>query len=269
MRVGGVVEGEARAQESPWGRVGVGLAPMAIIVFQHSAESGAGRLGLTLRDHGFELDVRRLDLPETPGPAGNRHVPPDYDNVEGVISLGGPQNLTDQPPPPWMEAEMAYLRGAHERQLPVIGICLGAQLVAQALGGKVGPSTPEWGFHKVQIPPPAQVETMMAGIAWDSWQFQAHNQAVLELPPGALVLGTSAACKVQAFKVGLRTYGFQYHFECDRPAIDALMATAPGGVPAGFAEQAEACYPEYARLADRLCVNIASYAFPLQRRRIA
>ena len=245
---------------------------MAIIVFQHGPESGPGRLGLTLRDHGFKLDVRRMDLPETAGPGrgpGNRHVPPDFDNVEGVISLGGVPNVTDRPAPPWKEAEMAYLKEAHQRQLPVVGICLGAQMIATALGGKVGPVTPEWGFHKVQVPPPAQTEVMMSGIAWEHWAFQAHNQGVLELPAGALLLQTSPACKVQAFKVGMRTYGFQYHFECDRPAMDALMAGAPGGVPAGFAEQAEACYPEFGRLANRLCVNIASYLFPLHARRIA
>jgi GMP synthase (glutamine-hydrolysing) len=245
---------------------------MAIIVFQHGPIGGPGRLGLTLRDHGFKLDIRRLDLPEGEGGSGsgvNRHIPPDFDDVEGVIALGGPQNVTDDPPPPWMEAEMAYLREAHKRQLPVLGICLGAQMIAQALGGKVGPGTPEWGFHKVQVPPPAQVETIMSGIAWDHWMFQAHNQAVLELPSGALNLASSPACKVEAFKVGLRTYGFQYHFECDGPAIELQMRESPGGVPAGFAEQMTACYPEFARLADRLCVNIASYVFPLQRKRIA
>lgn len=250
--------------------LGVRSGPMAIIVFQHGPDVGPGRLGVTLRDHGFKLDLRRLDLPETPGPAGNRHVPPDFDNVEGVISLGGAANVTDSPPPSWMEAEIAYLREAHQRQLPVVGICLGAQLIATALGGKVGPAAePEWGFRRVSLPVPGQTEPMLAGVAWESWQFQAHNQEIKELPAGTMVLASSKACRIQAFKAGLRTYAFQYHFECDRPGIEEIMKSAPGGAPADFSAQLEQCYPEFARLADRLCVNIASYLFALRARRSA
>lgn len=239
---------------------------MSIIVFQHSATCPPGRLGMTLRDHGFQLDVRRLDLTGAPG------VPVDFDNVHGVVSLGGEPNVGDQLP--WMAAEMAFLREAHARQLPVIGVCLGAQLIATALGGKVEPmERPEIGFSRVALNPTAQVETIFAGIAWDSPQLSSHAQEVKQLPPGAVLLASSKQCKVQAFRAGLRTYAFQYHFECDRPAVDAYFKGAAGtaleragSTPGELLVQADQSYATYARLADRLCVNIALYAFPMRHR---
>ena len=73
---------------------------MAIIVFQHSPLGGPGRLGACLRDHGFKLDIRRLDLL---GRERGLGVPADFDDVHGVISLGGPQNVGE--PHAWMEAD--------------------------------------------------------------------------------------------------------------------------------------------------------------------
>jgi GMP synthase (glutamine-hydrolysing) len=238
---------------------------MAIIVFQHGAEVGPGRLGMTLRDHGFKLDIRRLDL------QGARGVPVDFDNVEGVVSMGGEQNVSESHP--WMQPELDYLKAAHDRQLPVIGVCLGAQMIAHALGGKVAPMDgPEWGLTQVSLNPVGQTDTIMAGIAWDSMQFQAHGQEVKEMPPGAVLLGSSQACKVQAYRAGLRTMAFQYHFECDRAMIDTFAKGSESMRRAGLGEsdlaaQCDRHYEQFSRLADRLCVNIATYAFPWERRR--
>lgn len=244
---------------------------MAIIVFQHSQYCGAGRLGATLRDHGFKLDIRRLDVD------GAAAVPSDLDNVHGVVSMGGPQNVGETHA--WMEPQYAFLRKAHAAQLPVIGVCLGAQLIAHALGGQVGPMADlggrprlEAGFSKVSINTMGQTEPMLAGLLWDSMQFQMHGYEVKQLPPEGMNFAGSAACKHQAFRVGLRTFGFQYHFECDRPMVDVLAKDCeewmrPLGVTVSdVASQADTHYPEFARLADRLCVNLATYLFPLERR---
>lgn len=232
-----------------------------IIVFQHSGHVGPGRLGATLRDHGFRLDIRRLDLL---GPGG---VPPDFDNVHGVISLGGPQNVGEDHA--WMPAEVAYLREAHQRQLPLIGVCLGHQMIAHALGGQVGPMPrAEWGFETVAINPTGQVEAMLGGIAWNARWYQNHGQEVKQLPDGATLLAGSAACAVQAFRAGLRTYGFQFHFECDRAMIENFVQTDAdqlrelGLSPADIAAQADAHYATFARLSDRLCMSLATYLFP-------
>ncbi len=236
-----------------------------IIVFQHGPNQTPGRLGLTLRDHGFKLDIRRPDLPAAQG-GGTAAVPRDLDDVHGVISLGGLQNVTDNLP--WLNAEINFLRAAHEAQLPVVGICLGHQAIAKALGGEVGPmDAPEFGFCPVSLTVPAHTDRIFAGVRWDTHQFQSHGQEVKALPPGATLLATSKACKVQAFTAGLRTYGFQYHFEADRAAIGTFLSEssetcARAGCSADqISAQCDKHYDVFARLADRLCVNIAAFAF--------
>lgn len=245
---------------------------MPIIVFQHHDQAGPGRLGATLRDHGFALDIRRPDL--NPGNAA-RGVPSDLDNIEGLVILGGAPNVIDIAQYQWMQEEVAFIKRCHEAQLPVIGICLGAQLIAHALGGSVGPRTsPLLGFDTVSITIPGQTETMLAGIAWHHPSFFSCGHEIKTLPPGATLLAGTKTTPVQTFKAGLRTYAFAQHFECDRPLISVLIGetcAAPGGekpaqAAGDLAEQIEKQYPAYARLADRLCVNLVTYCFPLSRK---
>ncbi|GAB4515470.1 MAG: GMP synthase [Phycisphaerales bacterium] len=232
---------------------------MPIYVLQHNDVNRPGRLGMTLRDHGFDQEILRLDQGES--------LPSDFDDVDGVVSLGGPQQVDEKHA--WIGPELDFLREAHERSLPVVGVCLGAQMIAQALGGEVGASDePEIGFFDVTIDQRAHTDTMLAGIAWTSPQFQRHSYEVKSPPPGARVLSSSRRCKVQAFACGLRTYAFQYHFEADRAIIDDLTRDAKtqlhacGLTTEEFAQQLETQYPIFARLADRLCVNIATYLIP-------
>lgn len=249
---------------------------MAIIILQHTPTEHAGRLGLTLRDHGKKLDVRRLDLPvgaPSAGGAGlrNQHIPDDFDGVEGVITLGGGMMVGDDLP--WMQAELEFLAAAHKRNLPLVGICLGSQMIAKALGGEVGAMEkgPEWGMGKIKQHVPGNTDIILAGVPWTTWQFHAHGQEVKTLPPGATSLQFSDKCKVQSFRAGLRTYAFQYHPECDMPMLEGLltcgcaqMSEAGLDAAAGMA-QAREHYEEYARVSDRLAVNLATYLFSVSR----
>lgn len=238
---------------------------MAIIVFQHHEIGRPGRLGATLRDHGLPLDVRLL--------FAGASVPADLDGVEGVVSLGGPQNVGDPPgSAPWMQAEMEFLAAAHERALPIVGVCLGAQLLAAALGGEVAPmEQPEVGFQTVNLTGSGQTETMLAGVAWSSPQFCHHGREITKTPAGAVVLASSKQCRVQAFRIGMRSYGFQFHLEADQRMIRELSAEAKDDLHrAGYTEdeieqQIQAKHPEFARLADRICVNVAAFLMPTAR----
>ncbi|HYE02679.1 MAG TPA: type 1 glutamine amidotransferase [Phycisphaerales bacterium] len=242
---------------------------MAILVLQHDADAPVGRLGAVFRDLGLKLDVRRLDLAAgAAGPGVRTDLPADLDDVHGIISLGGSANLSDSPRAWWMEGEVALLAEAHRRQMPVIGVCLGAQMVAQALGGTVGPmARPEWGYGSVKLTTAGQTETVLAGVPWECPFFHAHGQEVKTVPAGATVLASSEACAVQAFRAGLRTYAFQFHFEADEEGAARIMRHVPGDGIAGPAGPAGAVTVEMAtRAALRLCENLGIYLFPLERR---
>lgn len=240
---------------------------MPITIFQHWSTGRPGRVGLTFRDHGFKLDIR---TPHIENAADlNKGVPVDLDDVEGLIILGGPQNVTDIDSHPWMQAEAEFIRQMHAAQRPIIGICLGAQLIAHALGGAVAPrEKPAIGFHPLGLTPAGQTEPMLAGVQWTSPQLFSCGQEIKQLPPGGTLLSGTKAIPVQAFKAGLRTYGFVFHFECDRPMAEQLVEqsvefTAPaettvGDVLATFDRH----YETYARLSDRLCVNLVTLLFP-------
>jgi len=218
-----------------------------------------GRLGLTLRDQGHQLDVRRLHRGDP--------LPNDLNGITGVVSLGGGMDIGDDIA--WIEPECEILRKAHANEIPLIGVCLGSQLVAHALGGKVEPmDKPEIGFPVVDISPQGQTDAILAGIAWSIPQFSHHSRQITELPEGSTLLASSESCKHQAYRVGVRTYAFQYHFECDRPMVADLIRAYPKSLQAaGVTEvecnkQADEHYQFFARQADRLCVNIATCLMP-------
>jgi GMP synthase (glutamine-hydrolysing) len=246
---------------------------MSILVLQHSDHGGPGRLGTTLRDHGLQLDVRR---PDQPASATNRALPADLDDVHGLVILGGPQNVTDAAKYPWMQAEIELIKLAHKIELPVIGICLGSQLISHALGGEVSAmSKPEVGFERVNLNMSGQTDAIFGGIQWGSLQLLSHAQETTKPAPGTTVLASSKACKVQACKIGIRTFGFQYHFECDKPMAEALFQESKpemerAGTTIGeLRAQLDQNYDNYARVANRLCVNLVSLCFPLERRMTA
>jgi len=227
-----------------------------ILVFEHSDLCRPGRLGKVLCAHGFVLDIRR---PDRDGPAA---IPDDLREVLGVVSLGGPQSANDSDE--WILAELGLLARAHDAGLPMLGVCLGHQFIAKALGGAVTPvaDKPEAGFWEVSLNHAGQNDPVYAGMPWQSMQLCAHEDEVSELPPGAAVLGSSKACKNQAMRIGQRTYSFQYHFEWtdvmawkiadDDPEFFARAGLTTQDIDSQMGEH----YERFAQLSDRLCENL-------------
>ena len=238
---------------------------MAILVFEHEQAGESARLGAVLGDHGHRLRVVQLYRGQA--------MPVDLDDVDAILSMGGPMNVGDADEHPWMQPEIDLLRQAHERDIPIVGICLGAQLLASALGGEVAAmENPEVGWHRVRLAFPGTTDPLLAGTPWNSMQFHMHGQEVVELPPDAVALAGSAACRTQAFKVGLRSYGFQYHFELMQADIDELLTKrhqwlTDAAVDVDAVRRAhDEHYPMYRHLSDRLAHNIAQLLVPIDKR---
>ncbi|MEM7229267.1 MAG: type 1 glutamine amidotransferase [Planctomycetota bacterium] len=237
---------------------------MALLVFEHSASAGSLRLGATLRDYGHPLVTIRTH-------AGD-DVPADLDGVDGIVSMGAALSLDD--PLPWLEAEMDLIREAHERELPVVGICLGCQIVARALGGTTGPMDDgiELGFVPFELNAIGRDDPMFTGMPWTTHQFAWHCDEVKDLPAGARLLASSPQCNVQAWASGLRTYGFQYHPEVYPHTIEEWIERHPDDLadadltPEDLRDQMARHGDDFARYAVRLFESIALFLMPVDRR---
>lgn len=235
---------------------------MSLVVFQHHPDETVSRLGTILQAHGHRLRTVAL--------YDDQPVPVDLDDVDGLVSMGGPMNVSEADQHPWILEEMDLIRAAHKAELPIVGICLGAQLIAVALGGEVeAMKEPEVGFGNVKLGFPGTIDPVMSGIIWNCPQFHLHAQQVTELPPGAVPLAGSVQSTIQSFKVGLTTYGFQYHFEWERAEIDRFsrdeLAIRAGLTMASAMQQTEQHIDLYRHMGDRLCDNITMLLFPIDK----
>jgi GMP synthase (glutamine-hydrolysing) len=169
---------------------------------------------------------------------------PDHAEVSGAIVMGGPMNVDDVQRFPALAAEREWLAAAVTRQTPVLGICLGAQLLARALGAEVRAGEgPEIGFAPVEIHDPA--DPIVGGLAPKTSVLHWHGD-VFDLPDGAVHLASSTQTKIQAFRRG-NAWGLLFHPEADTRLLDAWLsepemaeeaktALGPNG-PAGLRRQ--------------------------------
>ncbi len=238
---------------------------MAILVFEHSSRSGILRFGKVLRDYSHRLNIVKLHEGDP--------LPPDLDDVDGIVSCGGPQSATDDSLE-WLEGEMELIRQAHDRDLPIVGLCLGCQIVARAVGGTVERMAdgPEIGWGEIKLSPIGREDPVHAGLPWRMAAAHWHGDHVVELPPDARLLASSERCKVQAWSLGLRTYGFQYHPEIERTSFNEFAADAPDALKNSgltvdeLRAETEDRYPEFERLTTRLFESLALLVMPVDRR---
>ena len=148
-----------------------------------------------------------------------------------MLVMGGPQDVWQESEHPWLRSEKAAIRSWVGAGRPFLGMCLGEQLLAEVMGGRValmdGP--PEVGIDTVWQTPEGEGDPLFRGIPTASRCFQWHSAEVKALPPGARLLATSPGCQVQAFGYGVHAYGLQFHVELtDRTAQEwgALPAYA-------------------------------------------
>ncbi len=148
-------------------------------------------------------------------------VLPPLEGIDLMIAMGGPMSLNDEDALPWLRPEKALIRQAVERGLAVVGICLGAQLIASALGARVYPNArKEIGWFPVHaVPGPAGVFSFPETCRVFHWHGETFT-----LPAGAVHLARSTACENQAFQIGPRAVGLQFHLETTPESARSLLA---------------------------------------------
>lgn len=186
-----------------------------ILVFQHVPYEPLGTLNPQLKDAGFR--IRYVNFSRQP------EAQPSLDGYNGLVVLGGPMGASQTDRHPHLTTEIELIRQAVHLRLPVLGICLGAQLLARALGAKVGRSSkPEIGWHTVSVPEQAGDDPLFRHFKPSQRIFQWHSDT-FALPKGATHLASSEVCPNQAFKYGDNAYGLQFHLEVDRRLIERWL----------------------------------------------
>jgi GMP synthase (glutamine-hydrolysing) len=185
-----------------------------VLAIQNYWDDTPGYLGEILQEHEVACEIVVADEAPLPDPA----------SYAAVFALGGPQHVYD--PYPYLAQEQELLRQAVKQDIPYLGICLGAQLLASAHGAPVTRhSTAEIGFYQVQLTAEGKEDPLFAGLP--GYQQVIHwHEDTFELPRGATRLATSSDTPNQAFRIGKRAYGVQYHIEVT-PEIFSLWFGHP------------------------------------------
>jgi GMP synthase (glutamine-hydrolysing) len=143
----------------------------------------------------------------------------DWERIGALIILGGPMSVNDEEEYPFLRWEKRIIRAAIDEAVPVVGICLGAQLIAATLGTLVYHGrVKEIGWSPISITPHGQVDSLLGYLPENATVFQWHGDG-FELPAGAIRLASSVNYKNQAFRVGKNIYALQFHLEVTPPMI--------------------------------------------------
>jgi GMP synthase-like glutamine amidotransferase/SAM-dependent methyltransferase len=193
---------------------------VAVLVVEHAAGEGPYAVGDALRRAGLELRRCRADLGEP--------LPEELLDTDALVVLGGPQTAWSDRGFPSRAAELALLRRALAAELPVLCICLGAQLLAEAAGGTArrGGAGPEIGWQPVRLTAASAADPLMAGLPSKQRVLQWHN-GTFDLPDGAVLLATGERYPAQAFRVGGSAWGLQFHLEAVPRTAATLAAASP------------------------------------------
>ncbi len=179
-----------------------------ILYVRHVAIEGSGTLGSFLAREGCPSRTVALDAGEP--------VPSSLEGIDLVVILGGPMNVYQEREYPFLRDELVFIERAMKAEVPTIGLCLGAQLIARAAGAKVYRAPePEIGFYSLAVTPEGRRDPVIAGIPNPVELFEWHEDT-FDLPRGAVLLLRGASCAHQAFRLGRAVYGFQCHMETTR-----------------------------------------------------
>ena len=201
---------------------------MRVLSLTHGAGSRSGLFGETIQALGHELDERSFAV----GPP----LPHPVEEYDAVIVFGGGMNVHEQDAHPWILEELTAIHRLVEREVPLLGVCLGAQLLAAAAGGAVSRAPePEIGWYEVELTPEARTDPLFGELPERFTSYQWHSYQ-FDLPEAAVPLARSRVC-LQGFRLGESAWGTQFHAEVTREILERWIGnhgTDPDAVRIGF-----------------------------------
>lgn len=232
-----------------------GVRVLAVV---HQRDSGPGVFAAAVAAHGDTLDEWHASEAAPPPPGAH----------DAVIVLGGAMNTFEVDRYPWLAGEKGWIAELLERGVPILGVCLGAQLLAEVAGGEVIPaSTPEIGWREVALEPAAGADPLLAGLPDRLLAFEWHSYAAVP-PSGARILARSSVCE-QAYRLGDRArWGLQFHAEVDLGTAEGWIAgyevdddaVRMGLDPDALTAQTHARIGAWNQVGSRICASFLAAA---------
>ncbi len=186
-----------------------------ILVCQHVPHELLGTLNPLLKKSGFR--IKYVNFGRHP------HFKPTLQGYDGLIILGGPMNCDEVEKYPYLAHEVDFIRKALDEKMPILGICLGAQLMARALGAKVVPNgQKEIGWYPLTLTEEGKKDPLLRHLNGIKQVFQWHGDT-FDIPNGASHLASSPLCKNQAFRFSNKAYALQFHLEVDQAMIERWL----------------------------------------------
>jgi GMP synthase-like glutamine amidotransferase len=197
---------------------------MRIHYLQHDHFEDLSSVGEWAKEKGHDLSCSRMDI-------GDKL--PDLNSFDWLIVMGGKMGVYESKEFPWLDEEIKFILQTIESGKTVLGICLGAQLLAAALGSRVYMNIqPEIGFFPVSFNDVAQEDNVFRLFGKERMVLHIHNDT-FDLPVGAVVMASSAATANQAFKYKENVYAFQFHFEVNSGRVDQFIRESMETLPEG------------------------------------
>ncbi len=207
-----------------------GGVPRPVLVIHHQKHSTPGRVGRWLLEAGFRLDIRR--------PRFGDRLPDSLEGHAGVVIFGGPMSANDRAREPYIQAEIDWLAVPLSEERPLLGVCLGAQMLAMFLGAAVRPHPErrvEIGYHPIM-----ETEAGRRIAPWPKAVYQWHQEG-FDLPAGARLLARGEAFENQAFAYGPAAFGVQFHPEITYAMVNRWTSANPDKLrlPGAMSRQAQ------------------------------